>query len=92
MIAVVSKRPEGPYQEFEETVRFFLTLGPGFAAIPGSVLLGQFQNPANPAIYQRTTVPEILAAVGRELAAFEATASTGGPPGNHRGGTRPNGL
>lgn len=45
----------------------------------GGFLPGQFDNPANPEIHTRTTVREILDALGeRRLAAFVAAVGTGG--------------
>lgn len=45
---------------------------------PRCIELEQFRNPANPAVHERTTGPEILAAVDGELAAFVAGVGTGG--------------
>jgi len=45
---------------------------------PGHFMPQQFQNPANPAVHRRTTVLEILSAVGGRLDAFVAGVGTGG--------------
>ena len=48
-------------------------------AADGAVLLGQFENPANPEAHYRTTGEEIVAQVGeREVDAFVAAVGTGG--------------
>ncbi len=45
---------------------------------PGSVLLGQFENPANPLAHERTTAEEILADTDDQLDYFVAGIGTGG--------------
>ena len=47
-------------------------------AIPGAVILGQFDNPANPEMHKRTTGEEIWADTEGQVAVFVAGVGTGG--------------
>ena len=46
--------------------------------IKGSIILGQFDNPANPLAHYKTTGPEIYNQSNKEVAAFVAGVGTGG--------------
>ncbi|MDE6535812.1 MAG: cysteine synthase A [Muribaculaceae bacterium] len=48
------------------------------AATPGAIILGQFDNPANPRIHELTTAPEILRDTNCDVDIFIAGVGTGG--------------
>ena len=47
-------------------------------SVPGAIIAGQFDNPANPAAHERTTGPEIWEDTDGSVAAFVAGVGTGG--------------
>ena len=58
--------------------RYFRRVAERLATERGWFLTDQFANPANPAIHERTTGPEILAQCGAQIGAFVCGVGTGG--------------
>ncbi len=58
--------------------RNFQRVAKRLAERPGCFLADQFRNPANPAIHETTTGPEIFEQAGGKVGAFVAGAGTGG--------------
>lgn len=70
-VRIVPDAPPDDPDNFQQQAR-------RLAAEQGWFLTDQFENPANPAVHQRTTGPEIIAQTDGRLGAFVAGVGTGG--------------
>jgi cystathionine beta-synthase len=71
-VVVTENAPPGDPRNFQEVARRLAR------ERPGAFLTDQFNNPANPAIHETTTGPELWDQTGGALAAVVAGAGTGG--------------